>query len=251
MEVLKTEGLCMSFGGVLALCKVSLRVEKGERLVIIGPNGAGKTTLFSVLDGQLKATAGQIYFFGQEITHVPGYRRAHRGISRSFQLTTLFMNLTILENTLLALQGTKQSRFQILRPITAYKHLYNKAQALLDPMELWEKRNDQVHAISYGDQRKLEIALGLASEPRLLLLDEPSTGLTSAERADVTSRIRNLGADITVIVATHDMDLAFGVAQRIIVLHHGEIVTVGTPEEIRADPKTREIYLGEEGIRHA
>lgn len=251
MEVLRTESLCKDFGGVRALRDVSLCVEKGERLAIIGPNGAGKTTFFSMIDGQSKPTAGKIYLLGQEITRVPGHRRAHCGICRSFQVTSLFKALTVMENMLLALHGTKQSRFQILRPITAYDDFYSKPQALLESMGIWEKRNELVRDIAYGEQRKLEIALGLASEPRLLLLDEPSTGLTSAERDDVARRVCNLGEDITVILSAHDMDLVFGVAQRIIVLHFGEIITMGTPEEIRNDPKTREIYLGEENTADA
>ena len=244
METLRVEHLSKDFGGVHAVHNVSISVEAGERLAIIGPNGAGKTTLFNLLGGQLLPNSGQVYLFGQEITYMAAHRRAHLGIAKSFQSTTLFLNLTVLDNILLGLQGTRPSRFQIFRSATTYEHLYTKTQELLNSMDLWEKRNDPVHAISYGEQRKLEIALSLTSEPKLLLLDEPSTGLTTTESADIISMIRDLGTDITVIIVAHDMDLVFGVAERIIVLHYGEIIAEGTPEEISIDSRVEEIYMG-------
>jgi branched-chain amino acid transport system ATP-binding protein len=172
------------------------------------------------------------------------HRRAHLGIAKSFQSTTLFLNLTVLDNVLLGLQGTRPSRFQMFRSATIYKDLYAITQQLLSSMGLWEKRNDPVNSISYGEQRKLEIALSLTSQPKLLLLDEPSTGLTTTESADIISLIRNLGTEITVIIVAHDMDLVFGVAERIIVLHYGEIIVEGTPEEISTDKRVGEIYMG-------
>jgi branched-chain amino acid transport system ATP-binding protein len=246
MEALRVEGLSKDFGGVRAVRQVSFSVEAGEHLAIIGPNGAGKTTLFNLLDGQLSPTAGRVYLFGQEVTNTPAYRRAHLGIARSFQLTTLFLNLTVLENILLAIQGTQPSRFQMFRSATAYENLYTKAKELLDSMDLWEKKDDSVNALSYGEQRKLEISLSLALGPKLLLLDEPSCGLTTAESADITSRIRSLGKNITVILVAHDMDLVFGVAERIIVLHYGEIIAEGTSQQISTDPRVKEIYMGSE-----
>ena len=248
MEALRVEHLSKNFGGVQALQDISFSVVAGEKLAIIGPNGAGKTTLFNVLNGQLSATAGRVYLFGQEITTMPTHRRAHLGQARSFQLTSLFPTLTVLDNILLAIQGTKPSRFQMFRPITVYKHIYVKAEELLRSVALWEKRDDLAQAISYGEQRKMEIALSLASEPKLLLLDEPSSGLTTAESTDVIAMLRNLGAGITVLVVAHDMDLVFGLADRIMVLHYGQIIAEGTPEEIQADSRVKEIYIGiEEG----
>jgi branched-chain amino acid transport system ATP-binding protein len=246
MEALKVEGLSKDFGGVKALHEVSFSAMVGEHLAIIGPNGAGKTTLFNVLNGQLSPTTGQIYLFGQEVTSMPTYRRAHLGLSRSFQLTSLFFNLTVIENALLALQGTKPPRFQMLRSIATYDDMYAKAQELLTSMDLWEKRANLVEGIGYGEQRKLELALSLASEPKLLLLDEPSCGLTSAESADIIDKVYNLGTDITVIIVAHDMDLVFSVTERILVLHYGKIIAEGTPEEIQADSKVNEIYMGME-----
>jgi branched-chain amino acid transport system ATP-binding protein len=169
-------------------------------------------------------------------------------MARSFQIASLFLDLSVLKNTMLAFQGKRPSRFQMFRSPTSYRGLVSKAEELLGSMDLWEKRNEPVNAISYGEQRKLEIALSLASEPKLLLLDEPSCGLTASESADITSRIRNLGKDITVILVAHDMDLVFGVAQRIIVLHYGETIIEGDCEKIRTDPKVKEIYMGSEEI---
>jgi branched-chain amino acid transport system ATP-binding protein len=252
MEVLRAEHLSKNFGGVQALYDVSFSVEAGEKLAIIGPNGAGKTTLFNVLNGQLSATAGRIYLSGQDITSIPTHRRTHLGQARSFQITALFPTLSVFDNILLAVHGIKPSRFQMFRSATAYAEHLAKAQKLLESMDLWEKRDDLVQAISYGEQRKLEIALSLASEPKLLLLDEPSTGLTAAESADVVDMLRNLGPDITVLVVAHDMDLVFGLADRIMVLHYGQIIAEGTPKEIQADSRVKEVYMGiEEGTGNA
>lgn len=246
MEALRVEGLSRDFGGVRAVHNISFSVEAGEHLAAIGPNGAGKTTLFNLLGGQLSPTAGHVYYYGRDITHMRAHQRAHLGIARSFQVTALFPNLTVLENILLATQGNQPSRFQMFRSANAYGDLFAKAQSLLEPMNLWEKKDEPVQAISYGEQRKLELALSLASEPKLLLLDEPSTGLTAAESADITSRVRNLARDIAVILVAHDMDLVYGVAERVIVLHYGEIIVEGTCQQISTDPKVREIYMGDE-----
>jgi branched-chain amino acid transport system ATP-binding protein len=246
MEALRVEHLSRDYEGVQAVRSVSMSVEVGERLAMIGPNGAGKTTLFNLLTGQLAPTSGRVYLFGREITHLPPHSRAHLGMARSFQATTLFLNVSVIDNTLLALHGIRRSRFQMFRSSSAYKELYSRTRELLDLMGLWEKKDDPVHAISYGEQRKLEIVLSLASEPKLLLMDEPSTGLTSGESADIIGMIRDLGRDITVILVAHDMDLVFGVAERIVVLHHGELITEGTPEEISTDSRVKEIYMGAE-----
>jgi branched-chain amino acid transport system ATP-binding protein len=246
MEVLKVENLSKDFGGVRAVHNVSFDVAAGERLAIIGPNGAGKTTLFNLLNGQLRPTGGRVLFGKRDITYLPTHRRAHLGLARSFQITRLFLDLTVLTNALLALQGTLPSRFQMLRPITASKELFDNAEKLLTSMYLWDKRHEPVHSIAYGEQRRLEIALTLASNPSLLLLDEPSCGLTATESAEITTMIRGLGSNITVIIVAHDMDLVFGVAQRIIVLHYGEIIAEGTCNEIRTDAKVKEIYMGSE-----
>jgi branched-chain amino acid transport system ATP-binding protein len=246
MEALRVNRLSMNFGGLHAVKDVSFTVEKGERLVIIGPNGAGKTTLFNLLSGQLSPTSGRVSLFGRDITRMKVHERAHLGLARSFQVANLLVNITVLENVLLAVMGRQHFRYQLFRRVAAYDALYSRARELLHSVDLWEKRGERVSSIAYGEQRRLEIALSVASEPRVLLLDEPSCGLTVAESGDITNRIRNLGREITVVLVAHDMDLVFGVAERIIVLHHGEIIIEGMPQEIRDHPKVKEIYMGSE-----
>jgi branched-chain amino acid transport system ATP-binding protein len=249
MEALRVEGLSKQFGGVVAVHRISLNVSAGEHLAIIGPNGAGKTTLFNLLGGQLKPTSGRVLFEGREITEMSPYHRAHLGIARTFQILNLFKELSVIENMLLALQGTRRSRFQLIRPMRKYSRLLSRAESLLNSMDLWSRRDDVVRTLSYGEQRKLEIVLSLASKPKLLLLDEPSCGLTAAEGSEITDAIKHLEAGITVMFVAHDMDLVFGVAQRIIVLHYGEIIVEGPPDEIQNDPKVREIYMGPGRLR--
>ena len=244
METLRVKGLSKNFGGVSAVDNVSFGVEIGERLVIIGPNGAGKTTLFNLINGQLPATSGRIYFLGKDITAMPTHSRAHLGQARAFQIISLFLNLSVLDNALLALHGTKPYRFKLFRPINHYKLISDKVQETLEALDLWDNKDELVKNLSYGEQRRMEIGLSLALQPKLLLLDEPSAGLTMEECSGIIDMIKNLGLDITVIIVDHDMDLVFGVAERIIVLHYGQIIADGAPEQIQADPRVKEIYLG-------
>ena len=244
MALLDVEGLSVHFGGLAAVKDVTFGVEHGERLALIGPNGAGKTTLFNLLTGQLKPSAGKVVFKGRDITHVPVYARTHMGIARSFQITSLFPHETVQVNALIGLQGNRSGRYRMFGVFTKDKGLYAAAQALLESVDLWEKKEEIVSSLAYGEQRKLEMALSLASEPELLLLDEPSCGLTPTESADITTRIRDLGSKITVLMIAHDMDLVFGVAERIILLHFGEISCEGTCDEIRANQTVKDIYMG-------
>lgn len=248
MEALKAEGLLKNFSGLRVLQNVSFSMEVGERLAIIGPNGAGKTTLLNVLSGELSPTAGQIYVLGRDITTLAIHERLHVGLARSFQLNNLFLNLTALDNIFLALQGARASHFQMLRSITALNYIFVKAQELLELVGLREKGHVLVKALSYGEQRQMEIGLALASEPKVLLLDEPSAGLSSAETATVIDVIRNLTKDTAVLFCAHDMDVVFDLADRIIVLNFGQIIAQGIPEQIGVDPRVREIYLGSEEI---
>jgi branched-chain amino acid transport system ATP-binding protein len=244
VALLETRGIWVHFGGLAAVKDVSLAIEQGERVALIGPNGAGKTTFFNVLTGQLKPSAGSVHFKDVDVTDHSVFSRAHMGMARSFQITSLFPNETVLVNTLIALQGTRQGRYGLVRYFMKDKKLRSDAQGLLESIDLWDLREARVGSLAYGLQRKLEITLPLASEPDLLLLDEPSCGLTTVESADITTRIRALGAKITVLMIAHDMDLVFGVADRVILLHYGEIACEGTCEEIRANPMVREIYMG-------
>jgi branched-chain amino acid transport system ATP-binding protein len=190
------------------------------------------------------SSAGQIFFQGQDITNLPAYRRIQLGIGRSFQITSLFDGLSVLDNMLLAVQGTKAEPYQMFRPIKGNRKIMRKAGELLESFNLWESRNESVADISYGAQRKLEIALSMASDPKLLLLDEPSCGLTAAESAELCSRIDNLGKDITLICVAHDMDLVFSIATRIMLLHYGEMIIEGKPEKIKESSIVKEIYMG-------
>jgi branched-chain amino acid transport system ATP-binding protein len=246
MQALKVEDISKNFGGLQVLQNINFNVDEGERLAIIGPNGAGKTTLLNVLSGELRPTTGSIYFFGREISDMAIHRRVHLGMAHSFQLNRLFPNLTTLDNVLLALQGTRRSRFQMLRANNAYAHLFTKARDLLQSTGLWEKKNDPVKTLSYGEQRQMEIILALASEPKILLLDEPTAGLSIAESVSFVDGLRNLAGNITVLFIAHDMDVIFGLADRIIVLDFGKMIAQGTPKEIQANTTVKGIYLGME-----
>ena len=246
MEALRVEGVSKNFGGVEALKDVTFAVESGEKLAIIGPNGAGKTTLLNVVNGQLPANSGQMYFMGREITHLSVYKRAHLGIARAFQSSTLFPSMSVLSNLLLAIHGMNPSRLHMLRPFSTYDEYSGEAERHLRSANLWEKRNEMVNDLSHGEQKRLEIDMSLASEPKLLLLDEPSAGLTSAESADVATVIRGLGTGITILIVAHDMDLVFGLADRIVVLHYGQVLCKGSPNDVQCNAKVREIYMGVE-----
>jgi branched-chain amino acid transport system ATP-binding protein len=244
MALLEAQKLSVHFGGLTAVKHVTFGIEPGERLALIGPNGAGKTTLFNLLTGQLKPSSGKVLFKGQDITNATVYARTHLGMSRSFQITSLFPYQSVMVNAMIGLQGVEKSRYGFFRPLFSDRALTTAAQALLESTDLWDLKDEVVSSLAYGQQRKLEIALSLASQPDLLLLDEPSCGLTAVESADITRRIHDLGSKITVLMIAHDMDLVFGVAERVILLHYGEIACEGTCEEIRSNAMVREIYMG-------
>lgn len=245
-EALKTERLSKNFGGLEALQNVDLSVEAGSRRAIIGPNGAGKTTLFNLIAGEFIPSSGSVSIFGQDITDMPMHSRIHVGIGRGFQINNLFLKLSVLDNVLLGIKACRNFGFQLFRPISAYTDIYSKANQLLERVGLWEKRNESVSALAYGEQRQMEIILALASDPRILLLDEPTAGLSMSESKELIDLIQNLGKDVTMLMIAHDLDLVYEVADQISVLHYGQIVAEGTPEEIQEHPKVKEIYLGSE-----
>lgn len=246
MSALSVTNLSRSFGGVRALADVSFEVEAHERRLIIGPNGAGKTTLFNLLSGAAAVSTGQINLFGHDITYLQPYERARMGLSRTFQITNLFPRLTVLQNVVLALQSIEGGAWTLLRPITANRQLYVEANSLLTGAGLAQLANIAARNISYGEQRQLDLLLALAVRPKILLLDEPTAGLSAAEVVRIVAILRNLPKDVTVLMIEHDMDVAFSLADRITVLHLGRVIAEGDVAAIRANPKVTEIYLGAE-----
>ncbi len=243
---LALKGITKRFGGVIAASGVNLAVAPGERRIIIGPNGAGKTTLFNLISGAFPPSSGEIHLFGEDVTRLPAHARVQRGLGRTYQIITLFAKLTVLDNVLLALLGRHRARFVALRPLRAYGALYDEALERLRSVDLLERRADPARLLSNGEQRRLEILLALAQRPRLLLLDEPMAGLSPGERQAVLALLGQIGQQIPLVMIEHDMDLALDLADRVTVLHYGEVIAEGTPAEIRANPMVQEIYLGED-----
>jgi branched-chain amino acid transport system ATP-binding protein len=244
MNALEVRDLHKRFGGVEAVGGVSLCVAAGERRVLIGPNGAGKTTLFHSIAGTHLPSAGRVLLFGRDITRLAPYSRARAGLARTFQITNLFPNLTVLENVLLAVAAAADLGPALLKPMNAYRPLYERAEALLADWGVAERRERRVRHLSYGEQRQLELALALAGSPKLLLLDEPTAGLSASETARVVAMVRKLPRDITLLMIEHDMDVAFELADRISVLHQGRLVAEGDRQAIQANAQVSEIYLG-------
>ena len=235
-----------SFEGLSAVKEVSLSVANGERRAILGPNGAGKTTLFNLIAGDLPPTSGKIYFRGEDVSRRPCHQRAFRGMARTFQITNLFFNLSIIDNLVLGVQALERTKFSLFRPQASYRHLTERGMELLTRIGIEGLKDEQVKNLSYGVQRQVEILLALTGEPTMLLLDEPTAGLSPAEAGIMVEMLQKLPASITILIIEHDMDVAFNVAGRITVLHQGCLFTEGTPEEVRANTKVQEIYFGSE-----
>jgi branched-chain amino acid transport system ATP-binding protein len=241
---LSLTNVAKAFGGLRAVDDVSLTVRPGERRAIIGPNGAGKTTLFSLISGEQPLTGGRITLFGQDVTGLPPHRRAALGLARTYQITNLFPRLTVLDNCLLAVQALLPVKFHLHRPLGQYPQLFVRARAVLESVGLADRAHAAVRNLSHGEQRQLEIALALAGSPRLLLLDEPTAGLSPAESQLMTALLKRLDPTITILLIEHDMDVAFEVTDRITVLHYGRVVADGLGAEVKASPLVQEIYLG-------
>jgi branched-chain amino acid transport system ATP-binding protein len=244
MSALVVTDVSRNFGGVQALSNVSFEVAPGERRLIIGPNGAGKTTLFNVLSGAFAVSGGTVMLFGRDITHLPAYSRARMGLSRTFQITNLFPRLTVLDNVLLALQAADKSAFSMLTRMRANRQLFRNAESLLQEWDLTGIAGRAAREISYGEQRQIDLILAMAVRPKVLLLDEPTAGLSAAEVVRVVGMVRSLPKDMTILMIEHDMDVAFALADRITVLHQGRLIAEGGVEAIRNDPQVTEIYLG-------
>lgn len=246
MTVLRVEKLSKSFGGLQVLTGVTFDVKKGEKLGLIGPNGAGKSTLINCIGGQTPATSGDVYLQDKRITRMAPNRRLHMGLGRSYQVNNLFFHLSVRDNMMLALHGADHNHFHFLRPLDKRKDLLEEAGRLLKTVDMWDQRHETLGTLSYGHQRLLELLCAFASKPDMVLLDEPSAGLPTAEALVFAEKVRRLVGDTTLLFCAHDMDLVFNLADSIMVLYSGQIIAKGSPDEISADPKVREIYLGTE-----
>jgi branched-chain amino acid transport system ATP-binding protein len=245
MPALEVSGLSKRFGGLPATKNVSLSVMPGERRLIIGPNGAGKTTLFNLVTGDLTADSGSVRLFGRELLGVRTQDRVHLGLARTYQILTLFPRERLIHNVVLSLLGLDQRRWNPWSILTANRDLYANAKGALERVGLGDSAERVVIETSYGERRRLELAMALAQKPKVLLLDEPLAGLSQGERQTVRALLDTIPRDVTIVMIEHDMDTALSFAERITVLHYGEVIVEGTRAEVVADPRTREVYLGD------
>jgi branched-chain amino acid transport system ATP-binding protein len=241
---LELEGVTRAFGGLVAVADVTLRVPQRERRAIIGPNGAGKTTLFRLISGEMAVTRGRIKLFGDDVTGLPAHQRVGRGLGRTYQVTNVFPNLSVEDNVVLAAMGLSKTKFQPLLPVPRRGSQGERVREVLEQVGLRDRARDAVARLSHGEQRQLELALALVSRPRVLLLDEPAAGLSSAERARMAELVRGLPAELTLVIIEHDMDLVMNLVDRVSCLHNGRIVAEETPATIRQNKIVQEIYLG-------
>ena len=233
-----------AFGGLVVTQNVSLAIRPGERRLMIGPNGAGKTTLFNQISGDMRPNSGQIKLFGADITALAPYQRAHLGLSRTYQIITLFSGDTLEHNITLGLLGLRPSRWQMWRPLSSYRDLATEARRILDTVGLLHLAEHPISDIAYGEKRRVELAMALAQKPRVLLLDEPLAGLSNTERSAVKSLITAIPRETTVIMIEHDMDTALDLAETVTLLNYGRIIVDGERDAVIADQRTREVYLG-------
>ena len=239
---LRTEDLTVRFGGLTALNQVNFAVGRDEIRAIIGPNGAGKSTFFNCLTGVLRPSSGHILFDGGDITGLSPDRISHRGIARSYQITNILPNATALENVRIAAQSRRHG-WSLLAHHRAYRDIIAKAEAVLEAVGLLTKAYELAANLSHGEQRNLEVGIALATEPQLLCLDEPTAGMSAAETQDTMALVRAVAKNLTILIVEHDMQVVMELAQRITVLHYGEILAEGTPAEIQQNPRVLEVYL--------
>jgi branched-chain amino acid transport system ATP-binding protein len=240
--VLRTEGLSIRFGGLIALNDVDFEVRREEIRAIIGPNGAGKSTFFNCLTGVLRPSSGRVLFNGEDITGLPPNLISQKGVARSYQITNILPNATTLENVRIAAQSRRHG-WSMLRHYSAYGDIMAKAEAVLASVGLAAKADELAANLSHGEQRNLEIGIALATEPQLLCLDEPTAGMSTAETHDTMALVRSISRNLTILIVEHDMQVVMELAHRITVLHYGEVLAEGTPAEIQQNPRVLEVYL--------
>jgi branched-chain amino acid transport system ATP-binding protein len=247
--LLALENVAVAFGALRAVDGVSLAVAPGERRAIIGPNGAGKTTLFNAVAGDLAVTSGTVRLAGRDVTRLRTHRRAALGVGRTFQITTLFPGLTVEDNVRLAVRGRSRRKFSFFAAGNGDREENGRVESVLERSRLARSRARLTRALSYGEQRELELALALSGDPKLLLLDEPAAGLSPAERATMAELIRALPRELTLVLIEHDMELALGLVDYVTCLHYGQVLAEGPPADIRENQTVQEVYLGRR--RHA
>ncbi len=240
--ILKTESLSVQFGGLAALSRVNFELARDEVRAIIGPNGAGKSTFFNCLTGVLRPTSGRILFNDGDITGLPSNEISQKGIARSYQITNILPNATALENVRIAAQSRRHA-WNMVAHHSAFADINEKAEIALDSVGLLSKAGELAVNLSHGQQRNLEIGIALATEPSLLCLDEPTAGMSAAETHETMQLVKRIGEKLTILIVEHDMEVVMELADRITVLHYGEILAEGTPEEIQKNPKVLEVYL--------
>jgi len=248
--LLQVDNLAKRFGGIVATDDLALNVINGELHAVIGPNGAGKTTLIAQLSGQLAPDAGRIRFSGHDITALPMHRRSALGLARSFQITSLFLDLSVLDNVALAVQAHTGHSFRFWRDARAEPELREPARAALARVGLGARADLPASLLSHGEHRQLELAMALAGSPRMLLLDEPMAGLGPEESARMVETLRALKRELTILLVEHDMEAVFALADRITVLVYGRVIASGAPSDIRANAQVRDAYLGEQEAAH-
>ena len=245
---LRTEALTKRYGGLLVTDAVSIDIRPGEMHALIGPNGAGKTTLINQLSGELASASGQVWFSDEDVTAQPIHRRARSGLLRSYQITSIFDEFSVLENVVFAAMAAQEHAFRFWKPMVEVGRARTAAQGALDACALTRHANTLACDLAYGERRQLELAMSLAAEPKFLLLDEPMAGMSSQESSVVVALLQRLKGRYTVLLVEHDMDAVFALADRISVLVYGKLMFTGTPDEIRNHPEIRRVYLGEEEV---